>query len=300
MARWTDLAEWRGPTVNEGDGDGMPGEPEDHASECRGMVVHIAEGTYEGTISWQHNASSDVSSHFVVAKDGRAAQMVDTDDIAWTQRAGNGHWLSIENEGRTPGALTAAQVETNAQLLARGHQVYGYPLQIATSPDGRGLGHHSMGTNGRSVSTDTWTGPTWGHEQCPGPAIIAQKPAIVARARAIITGGSADMELTDKISLPQRPDVHYSAPTTTVAGVLASTNYYVLQTRNLLGAALAGLDAKVDALTAIIAGGASPDSAAILAALDQRLAALRAELEAATRDAVADLAEGGAAQVRGE
>ncbi len=178
MSRWTDIATWRGPTANQGG----------PASEQRGLVVHIAEGGFEGTISWQKNPAAQVSSHFVVAKDGRIAQVVDTAVTAWTQRAGNGHWVSIENEGFSPGALTAAQVEANAQILARGYREHGWPLQLATSPAGRGLGHHSMGTAGRSVPTDTWTGATWGHEQCPGPAIIAQKPAILARAIDITNG----------------------------------------------------------------------------------------------------------------
>lgn len=185
MARWTDLAVWRGPTVNQTKG---------HV-ECRGLVIHIAEGSFEGTIAWQKNPDADVSSHFVTDLDGAIAQCVDTDDTAWTQRAGNGHWLSVENAGHTPGALTAAQCEAVAKLLAKGHQVYGYPLQLAISPDGMGLGHHSMGTNGLDNPTDTWTGATWGHTRCPGPAIVAQKPAILARAQQIINGG--DMAVSD-------------------------------------------------------------------------------------------------------
>lgn len=172
MGVWSDIAEWRGPTPN-------------HSGpmlEQRGVVVHIAEGGFEGTISWCKNPGSNVSCHFVVAADGRIAQVADTDVTVWTQIAGNGHWLSVENEGFTPNALTPAQVEANAKILAKAHEVYGVPLQIATNPDGRGLGHHSMGTNGQQNPTDTWTGPTWGHEDCPGPAIVAQKPAIVAIA----------------------------------------------------------------------------------------------------------------------
>lgn len=173
MALWTDLATWRGPTVNRVAG-GM--------TEWRGLVIHIAEGTYEGTISWQLNPASEVSSHFVVRAAGHLAQVVDTRDTAWTQQAGNGHWLSVECEGHTPGALTTAQCEAIARLLVKCHQVYGVPLQIATSPAGRGLGHHSMGT-----AAEGWTGATWGHDSCPGPAIKAQKAAIVARAIAIIS-----------------------------------------------------------------------------------------------------------------
>lgn len=196
MARWTDLAEWRGPTPNQG--------PEQ--VEVRGLVIHIAEGYYDGTINYQKGKGVSVSSHFVVGdgaksqgRDGAIAQVVDTDVTAWTQRAGNGHWLSVECAGFTPHPLTAAQVESLAQLLARVHREYGVPLQLAVNPDGRGLGHHSMGTSGHSVPTDTWTGPAWGHEDCPGPAIIAQKPTILARAIQI-AGGGTDVQFTDKLT----------------------------------------------------------------------------------------------------
>jgi len=152
--------------------------------EQRGLVVHIAQGTFEGTISWIKNPDSDVSSHFVVAKDGSIAQMVDSDTVAWTQRDGNGHWLSVENEGFTPSALTAAQVESNAQLLAYGAKLYKYPLTLAGDPSGKGLGYHSMGAE---------HGYNWGHSECPGPAIKNQLPAILARAQQIASGGTQDM-----------------------------------------------------------------------------------------------------------
>lgn len=160
--------------------------------EHRGVVVHIAQGSYEGTISWQRNPDANVSSHFVVGLDGKTAQVVDTDVAAWTQRAGNGHWLSIENAGFVPNPLTAAQVEANARILARAHQVYGIPLQVTSDPDnGRGLGHHSMGARPGSPLD-------WGHSACPGSAIIAQKAAIVARAQQLVSGtGGTLMALTE-------------------------------------------------------------------------------------------------------
>jgi hypothetical protein len=169
MARWTDLATWRGPIANQGGA----------MVEVRGVVLHIAEGSYEGTIAWQRNPTSDVSSHFVAAKDGRASQMVDTAITAWTQKAGNGHWLSIENEGFVPDRLTARQIEFAAQILVRAHTVYRVPLQVTNDPDGRGLGHHSMGAH-PGYPDD------WGHPGCPGANIIAQKPTIVARAKEIL------------------------------------------------------------------------------------------------------------------
>lgn len=62
------------------------------------------------------------------------------------------------------------------------------------------------------------------------------------------------------------------------------------------------VEAKLDGLlTAVGAiGTTNPDVAAILTGVDQRLATLRAQVEDDTRDAVADLAEGGAAQVRAD
>jgi hypothetical protein len=190
MSRWGDIAEWRGPAAdNYGDGDTIPLEAADAMADHRGLVVHIAEGTYEGTISWERNGASQISSHFVVGRAGQLAQLVDTHDRPWTQAAGNSAWLSVEGEGFTPASphyragwerLTDAQLLAVARLLARAHQEYGVPLQVATSPTGRGLGHHSMG------------GTAWGHLDCPGPVIVAQKPAIVALATEII-GGDEDV-----------------------------------------------------------------------------------------------------------
>lgn len=109
------------------------------------IVCHIAEGTYLGTIAWMQNPKSRVSSHFVVAQDGRVAQMVDLRDTAWCngtstnpadstyygyatarlvkERKTNANYftISIENEGfysRTRGELTPAQLAAEIELIA--------------------------------------------------------------------------------------------------------------------------------------------------------------------------------------
>ena len=185
MSRWTHLAPWRGPTENQG------GSME----EVRGLVLHIAEGYFEGTISWQKNPTADVSSHFVGGRIGERAQIVDTDVTAWTQRAGNGHWLSVEMAGFTPShplhhpgleKMTTQQIEFAAALLVQAHRQYGVPLKIATSPKDRGLGHHSMGSH-PGYADD------WGHADCPGPAMIAQKQAIVLKAIDILNEEAENM-----------------------------------------------------------------------------------------------------------
>jgi|SRR5882724_2812698 len=66
-------------------------------------------------------------------------------------------------------------------------------------------------------------------------------------------------------------------------------------------AAVTALRSVVDALAAAITkGGGTVDTAAILAGVDERLAALDVRETAELRDAVADLGEGGAAQVRAD
>lgn len=245
MSRWLDLAEWRGPTPNQ-DGPMV---------EVRGVVLHIAVGTYAGTIAWQRNPKAEVSSHFIAAKDGRAAQMVDTGVTAWTQKAGNGHWLSIENEGDLPDKLTPRQVEFAAQILARAHKVYGVPLQVTSDPNGRGLGHHSMGANPGHVDD-------WGHPACPGKNIIDQKPAIVARAKEIIE--EADMPSAEEIAKAVWDRDQIPAPKPPYAdGDYADNPTW--QADNTLGAivtqgrknatALAALTTKVDQLLAAVAAG---------------------------------------------
>ena len=158
--------------------------------EYRGLVIHIAEGYLDGTLSWQKNPASDVSSHFIVGgprddsgEDGLCYQVVDTDIVAWTQRNGNGHWLSVECSGFVPDKLSAAQIEKIAHLFAKCHDKYNVPLVLANDPDDKGLGHHSMGCD-----------YGWGHCSCPGTNIINQKQKILDRAIEIVEG---DMPLSD-------------------------------------------------------------------------------------------------------
>lgn len=164
MGWWTDIAtRCAQDTPNHGGA----------ATEQRGVVVHIAEGTYEGTINWCLNPDSDVSCHFVVANDGRCTQMLDTDVTAWTQRDGNGKWVSIENEGTSDYYLTPQQVSKNAEIFSRYTHEYSIACQQAYSPDGYGLGYHSMGAE---------NGYDWGHSECPGELIKSQLSNVVAEA----------------------------------------------------------------------------------------------------------------------
>jgi hypothetical protein len=138
------------------------------AHPARGVVLHVEEGTEAGTEAWFQNPGAKASAHFGVGSDGRTAQFVDTDDKAWAQAAGNPYWWSIETEGRHTEPMTDAQVKAVARLVAWLRSLDAFPLELAESPTGRGLGWHGMG------------GSAWGgHYDCPGDARRAQRRAVL-------------------------------------------------------------------------------------------------------------------------
>lgn len=166
-------AQWLPITVNHSAGG---------QEQVRGVVLHVMAGTLAGTDSWFRNPRAQASSHFGTGRAGQLRQWVDTADRAWAQGAGNRTWLSIENEGRGGDTLTEPQLDACARVLAWAHTRYGVPLQVASHPTERGLGHHGMG------------GTAWGgHTSCPGAPIVAQKRDIIARAKRLIAGTPDDV-----------------------------------------------------------------------------------------------------------
>lgn len=51
----------------------------------RFIVLHIQEGFYDSGVSWMMNPASEISSHFLVGKNGDISQLVDLTKGAWTQ-----------------------------------------------------------------------------------------------------------------------------------------------------------------------------------------------------------------------
>lgn len=152
-----------------------------------GLVVHIMDGTLEGSESWFNNPTAQASSHFGTGKDGELRQWVDTKDRAWAQGSGNRTYLSIENEGRGGDSLTSAQIEAIAQTFAWVARVYDVPLKLASKVGDKGLAYHALG------------GSAWGgHTSCPGPKVVAQLPLIVERAKEI--NGEDDMPTKEEIA----------------------------------------------------------------------------------------------------
>ena len=117
------------------------------------IVWHIADGTFNGTVSWEKNPQSQTSSHFVLGKNGEIAQLVPLTEAAWTQGKVNNpthplvkmrknvnpnlYCISIECEGfwkDTKGRLTDQQLKAAAELtkhiVSEVKRIYGVTIPI--------------------------------------------------------------------------------------------------------------------------------------------------------------------------
>jgi hypothetical protein len=111
-------ATWRGPAS-----DNYSNRNREAKLDIDRVIIHIADGYYEGTINWFKTQSSNVSAHYVVrSRDGEVAQLVRNEDIAW--HAGvwsyNQHSIGIEHEGfdENPDWYTNKMYHGSAKLTA--------------------------------------------------------------------------------------------------------------------------------------------------------------------------------------
>jgi hypothetical protein len=176
------FAVWRGsPNFNP---VGLTAQP-------RGVVFHVEAGTEAGTVAVFSRADWQASSHFGVAKDGSIDQFVDTQDRAWAEGSGNTYWWAIEHEGQSGEALTPAQIEADARIIAWLRTIEPFPLQLTDDPNGTGLGWHGMGAQG-------WGG----HTQCPGEPIKANRQDVINR----INQGGDDLSAEDVSAIETHVD----------------------------------------------------------------------------------------------
>ena len=86
------------------------------------LVVHVAQGTVAGTVSWFQDSRSNVSAHYVVGDRGTVVQCVRHEDVAW--HAGNWtynkHSIGIEHGGYADNrnTWTSAKYAASARLAA--------------------------------------------------------------------------------------------------------------------------------------------------------------------------------------
>lgn len=94
------------------------------------IVVHVAQGSYAGTISWFQNPAAKVSAHYVVrSSDGQITQMVREKDRAWHAGDYNRRSVGIEHEGYVNNAswFTDQMYRASAALTRNIADRYGIP-----------------------------------------------------------------------------------------------------------------------------------------------------------------------------
>lgn len=164
------------------------------------IVWHIAEGTYNGTVTWEQNPQSQTSSHFVLGKGGEVTQLVPLDMAAWTQgvvkspthayvKAHSGvnpnlYCISIECEGKwseTKGKLTdkqlAAAAELTRHIVSEVKRIYGTTISIDRE--------HMIG----HCEINTVTRP-----HCPGELFQYDELISMANGKAPQTGGQTEQD----------------------------------------------------------------------------------------------------------
>lgn len=88
------------------------------------VVIHLADGTLEGTAAWFANPVAGVSAHYTVGTAGRVLQHVGEADTAWHAGdwATNLESVGVEHEGRHPEGgdwvPSRVQLEASARLVA--------------------------------------------------------------------------------------------------------------------------------------------------------------------------------------
>lgn len=164
----------------------LPGDVGGTLTRSAGLVLHVQAGD-NSPWGWFNRPDVKASSHWWVAKSGALEQYVAADRVAWAQAGGNAAWHSVETEGFPGEGLSVAQIATLGRIYRWGHDRWGWPLHLAESPTGTGLGWHGMG------------GAAWGgHVGCPGEIRKGQRSAILAAA----IGGQSKPEPEDDMPTP--------------------------------------------------------------------------------------------------
>ncbi|WP_102926478.1 peptidoglycan recognition protein family protein [Streptomyces noursei] len=146
-------------------------------SAQRGLILHVQEG--EGSLFDQFSTpATKASAHFWISKAGEIEQYVSVHDVAWSQRAGNAEWVSVETSGFSGIPLTDPQIVAVARIYAWGRRTLGWPLTVTDSVEVGGLGTHSMGVTG------------WGGHDCPGKIRSAQRQVIMTQVCGMLKSAS--------------------------------------------------------------------------------------------------------------
>lgn len=116
------------------------------APEIDAIVIHVAQGSAEGTVSWFQNPDANVSAHYTIRDDGYKYQSLSDINIGW--HAGGVSWynnatIGIEHGGYVSSGFPAAQYQSSAELVRWLCDEYNIPKSRVS-----GLGSCSGGSSG--------------------------------------------------------------------------------------------------------------------------------------------------------
>lgn len=207
----------------------------------RAVVIHIAQGGYAAAVKWLQDAqmNPNSSAHYVIAKDGRVAQLVSVNDGAWANglkwntdaaQPNGGYWtnargvrvtpswkdivpgqnpnfytISVEHEGFYQEAWTPEMYTANNDLLVW----IGEQFDLWWVPYRNLIGHYAIDNIDRP--------------NCPGPTVNLETMAADANTARLM-----------KMVVPQPRAVHVygttallSLPTRTIISQLRDTDVEV-------------------------------------------------------------------------
>lgn len=176
-------AAWRPISYRAASGTFAAGKP-------LGYMPHVQVGN--GSLFNFFNSKVSPNRLFSTAwirKDGYSEQYCELNRIPWAQGSGNPLYHAFECEGNVNEPYTPQQINT----LATWHNFLGTPDVVLTGPTGRGISAHRLG------------GAAWGGHSCPGDVRLAQRSAIIARARVLRGSKSAPLPPAPPVPHPPVP-----------------------------------------------------------------------------------------------
>lgn len=133
------------------------------ATDIHYIVMHTAEGYYQGTIGWFRNPSSKVSAHYVISKDGRITQTVYDEDIARHVQKINirDASIGIEHEGFVDESDWARLPDRQSMYISSAKLVRHLAIKYGIPRDREHiLGHGEVDYGLSNAHTDPWTDST--------------------------------------------------------------------------------------------------------------------------------------------
>jgi len=108
------------------------------------IILHVCDGTFEGSLNWLTNPRSMVSAHFLISKKGDIVQLVQCQDTAWHAGVIKKPTWKLLKQGLNPNLYTigielagyASERPSQAQIWAAGRLVRELATQFNITIDG--------------------------------------------------------------------------------------------------------------------------------------------------------------------